>query len=198
MGTSHVVATAFVLLAAAVAIYWFMVRPVLAQWAAFKPLYDKLDEVEATFWFRLGMWFKGLKGLLLSWLTIIAPLAAVSLQFFDVVDVTSLLPEPMRPYWPVFLSAVGFVFLQINKWTDTPQGSPVPEGPAVVEVPTVPGKPDVAIVTTGTDVIAKADIVKADSAIMAPATEPIKVAEVLDAVVAGTPVVVEAKKEGAV
>src|SRR3972149_2335882 len=119
---------AVVLVVAAAAVYWFMVRPVLAQWAAFRSFYNVLNEVEATFWFKLSMWFKGLKGLLMSWATIIAPIVLAVLQFFQVVDITTMLPEEYRPMWPVVVSAIGFIFLRINAGTDTPRGAPVAAG----------------------------------------------------------------------
>src|SRR4051812_15322837 len=60
------------LAAAGGAIYWFMVRPVLAQWAAFKPFYATLNTVEATWWFRVRMSVKGLKVRLLNMAVLIA------------------------------------------------------------------------------------------------------------------------------
>lgn len=148
--------------AAAIAVYWFMVRPVLAQWAAFKPFYDTLNSVEATWTFRLRMSVKGLKTHLLNMAVIIATGTLTLLEWAGASGLSAFLPNihlgtnEIAPavYVPtittILTSAANLVLRKYA--TTTPAGSPVPEMPAVVEVPTVQGAPDVHIATTGTAV----------------------------------------------
>ncbi len=153
-------------LAALAAIYWFMVRPVLAQWDAFKPFYATLNDVEATWWFRVRMSVKGLKVQLVNAAVIIATSTLSMLQMLDAANISAFLPNirvggsdiPAAVYLPVASTILtGAANIVLRKYaTTTPAGSPVPETPAVVEVPTVPGKPDAVVETVGTEVTAVA------------------------------------------
>jgi hypothetical protein len=147
------------------AVYWFMVKPVLAQWAAFKPFYATLNSVEATWWFRVRMSVKGLKVRLLNMAVIIATFTLTLAEWVSASGgLISYLPNihlgasdiPATVYIPMLATVLTSVAnMVLRKYaTTTPDGSPVPETPAAVAVPTVPGKPDAVIETTGTEVSA--------------------------------------------
>jgi hypothetical protein len=152
-----------ILLAAGGAAYWFMVRPVLAQWTAFKPFYASLNNVEATWWFRVRMSVKGLKVLLLNMAVLIATFTLTLAEWAGASGgLISYLPSlhlgsadiPAPVYIPTVTTILSSIAnMVLRKYaTTTPSGSPVPEEAAVVDVPTVPGKPDAVIETEGTAV----------------------------------------------
>jgi hypothetical protein len=160
-----IVWSAAILIATGAAIYWFMVRPVLAQWAAFKPFYATLNTVEATWWFRVRMSVKGLKVRLLNMAVIIATFTLTLAEWVGASGgLISYLPSihlgasdiPAAVYIPMLATVLTSVAnMVLRKYaTTTPDGSPVPETPAAVDVPTVPGKPDAVIETVGTAVSA--------------------------------------------
>lgn len=190
----HTFATIFVLLAAGFAVYWFMVRPILRQWSTFKGLYDTLDRVEATLWFRIKMSLKGLRTILLARFLVIAPVLLFVLDFVGSIDVAVWLPPKYMPYAPLILALVGFMNERLRRASTTPAEMPVMSEDAVVEVPTVSGVPDVAVVSAGPDVVAVVDMVKAHGVTAATTTEPVTVAEVVRAVETEQPVVVKAKE----
>jgi hypothetical protein len=146
------IGTVLVLLAGAGAVYWFMLRPMLRQWAEFKPFYDTLDEVGARWTFKVRMALKGLKTVLWAMFLMIAPGVLTILELLGSIDISALLDVviPEKYAWAktavatVLISAIGYITLQLRLATTTPVEQPVPiEAP--IEVPTVEGKPDVEI-----------------------------------------------------
>jgi hypothetical protein len=124
------------LMSGAFAAYWFMLRPMLRQWAAFKPYYQQLDAHEAGLWLRVRMSVKGLKTVLWARFLTLAGLLLTALQAIDGVDLTSLLPEipiyafTLTPamYVPlIVLPAIGYVTETLRKVSNTPVGSPLPQ-----------------------------------------------------------------------
>lgn len=188
--------TIFVLLAAVFAVYWFMVRPILSRKEKYRALFATLDAVEATYLFKIQMLLKGFKNKLWAWFLIIAPLATTVLQMIGSIDptiVVPFLPEKYQALVPSLFTLIGIVNLQLRKYTDTKEGELVSDTPTVVEVPTVAGKPDVAIVAEGPAVVAVADTVKAPTVTVGAATKTPTVAEVVTAAETGATVIVNAK-----
>lgn len=140
------------------AAYWFLLRPMFRQWAAFKPFYDKLDAVEATGTFKLRMSIKGLKTVLIARFVMLASILLPILQMAGSIDLTGFLPPihygemvvPATVYVPTMVVPLLSALMEfMRRVSTTPTGSPVPEQVTVTEVPTVEGKPDVVIETAG-------------------------------------------------
>jgi hypothetical protein len=142
--------TFLILALAAFAVYWFMARPMLAQQEQFRDFYKALDDVEATFGFKLRMVFKGFKQKLWAWFLIIVPIVVSALQMIGDIDQTlyvSFLPQKVQPLVPLFVTLIGIVNLQLRKYSTTRDGAPIPtDAPTMVMVTTVAGKPDVEMV----------------------------------------------------
>jgi hypothetical protein len=141
-------ATIFVIVAGLLAVWYFMVRPILAQREQFREFFATLDQVEATSTFKIRMSVKGFKNTLWAWFLIIAPIVTTALQFIGSIDstlVVPFIPEKYQSAVPLVISLIGIINLQLRKATTTPEGSPIPLD-GVIEVPTVAGKPNVDVV----------------------------------------------------
>lgn len=193
--------TLFVLAAAGAAIYWFMVRPLRKQWEEYRRLHSTLTAVDATLWFRIKMSMKGLRTILFNYLIIITSATLTALELIGSTSIVELLPAidlgPVHvtpgQYIMLLNTLCGWINVRLRMVTNTAVGSPVETAEAVVEVPTVQGKPDVAIVSQGVEVVAVADTEKERGVLYAP-TEAPTVAEVVKASDAGVAVVVKAKE----
>lgn len=198
----RVAATLFVLLAAGVAVWWFMIRPLRKQWAEYHTLHSTLSDVDATLWFRIKMSMKGLRTILFNYGIIITSATLTALELIGSTSIVEILPAidigsmHVTPgqYIMLLNTVCGWINVRLRMATNTAVGSPVDAAEAVVEVPTVQGMPDVAIVSSGTEVVGVADTIKTSDAAAAKATEPVKVSEVMAAIEAGRSVVVNAKE----
>ena len=142
-------AAIFIAAMAFLLIWWLAVRPIVASQEQFKEFFGKLDEVEATGWFKLQMKLKGFKMRIWSTFLIVAPLVMALLEFVGAIDQTlivPLFPEKLQPFVPLMFSAIGVINLQLRKHSNTPDGYPVPvDGPSSFEVPTEYGRPNVEL-----------------------------------------------------
>lgn len=137
-----------VLAASGFAMYWFLWRPVTQRKETYHEFFKALEDVNATPWFKFRMLFKGLKVELWSNFWIIAPLIISALQMVESIPqffYLSFLPEPVQAAAPAFISAISMVTAYLNRQRSTPVGSPVPEAPTAIDVPTNAGSPDVVI-----------------------------------------------------
>lgn len=73
-------------------LYWFLLRPVLLQWAALKPLYDRVDGLVLSNFQKLRLMFKGWKTILWSRFLMIGGSVLPLLQMTDTVDFSAILP----------------------------------------------------------------------------------------------------------
>lgn len=195
-------ATIFVLVAAGAAVYYFMIMPLRKQWADYRSLHSTFTAVDATLWFRVKMSMKGLRTILFNYGIVITTFTLEALELIGSISIVGILPAIDYPpihvtpeqYLMVISGVCSWINVRLRMVTNTPVGSPVETVEAVVEVPTVPGKPDVAIVSAGTEVVAIADTVKAPLVTPSTETQPVTVAEVMTAAADSVPVVVQAKE----
>lgn len=156
-----------VLVGSAFVIYWFLWRPVMQRKESYYEFYKALDDVNATTFFKFRMLFKGLKQELWANALIILPMIAMALEWADAIPPfikLPFLPEWAQPGSPGLLTAVGFITKYLNNMRSTPAGSPVPEAPTSIDVPTVQGAPDVVIVASASggveNIIPKGQVVE--------------------------------------
>lgn len=101
-------------------LYWFIVRPILAQRPELKGFYD----AEAGFFTRINERLCGLKTILIARMFSIV---GVVVEMHDQIaptlagtDVTPIIPAQWVAYFPLFLLFVGIAFEWLRKITTTP------------------------------------------------------------------------------
>lgn len=106
---------ACVALLALFSLYWLVVRPVLRANPTLKPIFDRLDEQEATFWGLFSTLVKGWKNII--WARFLSISGAVGLVMAEVLpDLQTIMQVPGLNDWlaPRWVSVLGLMLVVIG------------------------------------------------------------------------------------
>jgi hypothetical protein len=116
------IATVFAM-AALLAAYIFIVRPVLRARPQFAGLAARAD----GWWSRLGARLKGWRTILWARFLVLAGILLPLLDAARTIDLAALLPPGYVAYAPLILTGIGIVTETLRRLTTTPVGQPEAE-----------------------------------------------------------------------